>query len=135
MDGLDLTPLASAIRQFESALEEYGREPERTLLRDGLIRRFEFTYGLCEKTLRRYLEATAGSGDDVDAMSFPTLIRTASEQNLVLHGWDRWSEFRRARNKTSHTSSEPVALEVLAELPAFLIEAQHLLRSLTERVS
>ena len=68
-------------------------------------------------------------------MSFPTLIRTASEQGLLLNGWDRWSEFRRARNETSQTHSEQIALEVLEELPAFLVEAQHLLRTLNERAS
>ncbi|NYF80120.1 HI0074 family nucleotidyltransferase substrate-binding subunit [Granulicella arctica] len=131
MDSLDVTPLASAIRQFGSALEEYGREPERTLLRDGLIQRFEFTYSLCERMLRRFLEAASGGGEDVDAMSFPALIRTASEKGLLLHGWDRWSEFRRARNKTSHTYSEAAAVEVLEQLPAFLTEAQYLLERLS----
>jgi nucleotidyltransferase substrate binding protein (TIGR01987 family) len=135
MEMLDLAPLARAIGQFESALREYAAEPERTLLRDGLIQRFEFTYSLCERTMRRFLEMASSGGEDVDAMSFPTLIRTASERGLLLHGWDRWSEFRKARNKTSHTFSEAVALEVLGELPDFLIEAQHLLGRMSEEAS
>jgi nucleotidyltransferase substrate binding protein (TIGR01987 family) len=135
MDELDLTPLANAIRQFESALEEQAREPERTLLRDGLIQRFEFTYGLCEGMLRRFLEITSGGREDVDAMSFPTLIRTASERGLILHGWDRWSDFRKARNKTSHAYSETVALEVMEQLPDFHREALYLLTKLTAGLS
>lgn len=135
MDVLDLTPFANATRQFESALGEYAKEPGRTLLRDGLIQRFEFTYSLCERMLRRYLEATSSGEEDVDAMSFPALIRTASERGLLLHGWDRWSAFRTARNKTSHTYSETVALEVLEVLPAFLVEAQHLLGRMSEGMS
>jgi nucleotidyltransferase substrate binding protein (TIGR01987 family) len=131
MDGLDLSPLSNAARQFESALEEQQREPERTLLRDGLIQRFEFTYSLSERMLRRFLELTSSAGEDIDAMSFPTLIRSASERGLLLHGWDRWEIYRRARNKTSHTYNEGIALEVLELLPDFLIETKYLLERLT----
>jgi nucleotidyltransferase substrate binding protein (TIGR01987 family) len=131
MKELDLSPLANAVRQFESALGEQQREPERTLLRDGLIQRFEFTYSLCERMLRRFLEVTSSAGEDIDAMSFPTLIRTASERGLLLHGWDRWEVYRRARNKTSHTYNEGVALEVLELLPDFLTETKYMLERLT----
>jgi len=131
MTALDLSPLANAIRQFESALGEQQREPERTLLRDGLIQRFEFTYSMCERMLRRFLEATASAGEEIDAMSFPTLIRTASERGLLLHGWDRWEVYRRTRNKTSHTYNEGVAVEVVELLPEFLAETKFLLERLT----
>jgi hypothetical protein len=80
--------------------------------------------------LRRFLEVTSGSGEEVDAMTFPTLIRTASEKGLLLHGWDRWEGYRRARNKTSHTYNEGVALEVVEILPEFLVEARYLLEKL-----
>lgn len=39
-------------------------------------------------------------------MSFPTLIRTASENGLLRSGWDTWYEFRKARNLTSHVYDE-----------------------------
>jgi nucleotidyltransferase substrate binding protein (TIGR01987 family) len=131
MTALDLSPLANAIRQFESALGEQQRESERTLPRDGLIQRFEFTYSMCERMLRRFLEATASAGEEIDAMSFPTLIRTASERGLLLHGWDRWEVYRRTRNKTSHTYNEGVAVEVVELMPEFLAETKFLLERLT----
>lgn len=130
MDGIDLAALASAIRQFESALAEQQQEPERTLLRDGLIQRFEFAYSLSERMLRRFLEVMSSVGEDIDAMSFPTLIRTASERGLLLNGWDRWEVYLRGRNKTSHTYNEAVALEVVQMLPDFLAETKHLLSRL-----
>ncbi len=133
MDDLDLTPLARTIQQFRTALAEHGQEPGRTLLRDGLIQRFEFTYSLAERMVRRHLELASGDAEEIDRMSFPTLIRTASERGLLLHGWDHWEAYRRARNKTSHTYNEDVALEVVAMLPAFLIEAEHLLAQLEEQ--
>jgi len=36
-------------------LEELRRHPDSALMRDGVIQRFEFTYELSHKTLRRYL--------------------------------------------------------------------------------
>jgi len=133
MESIDLLPLTNAIRQFESALAEYGKEPARTLLRDGLIQRFEFTYSMCERMMRRFLEVSSSGSEDVDAMSFPTLIRTASERGLLLHGWDRWEGYRRARNMTSHTYNEAVALEVVEKLPEFSAEAGYLLKRLAEK--
>lgn len=132
MESIDLSPLAKAIQQFESALREQQLEPERTLLRDGLIQRFEFTYSMSERMLRRFMEINSGAGEEIDAMSFPTLIRTASERGLLLNGWDKWEVYRRARNKTSHTYNEAVALEVVELLPDFLLEADHLLTRMKE---
>ena len=103
-------------------------------MRDGLIQRFEFTYELCHVMLRRHLEAASQGGDNVDHMSFPTLIRSASEQGLLLHGWDVWEAYRRARNLTSHTYNEAAALAVVAQLPGFALDAQYLLARLHERI-
>ncbi len=90
------------------------------------MQRFEFTYGLCEAMLRRFLEVTTSGREVLDALSFPALIRTASEKELLLHGWDRWHDYRKARHQTSHTYNEVTALDVVSQLPAFLLKAQHL---------
>ena len=135
METLDLTPLANATKRFEEALIEYTADPERTIVRDGLIQRFEFTYGLSEAMLRRFLEVTTSGRDDIDALSFPAIIRTASEKGLLLHGWDSWHGYRKARNQTSHTYNETIALEVVTQLPSFLAEVRHLLAKMTVELS
>lgn len=56
-------------------------------IRDGLIQRFEFTYDLTHKMVRRVIEQAAASAEKVDHMSFPTLIRTANEADLVAGEW------------------------------------------------
>jgi hypothetical protein len=66
-------------------------------------------------------------------MSFPTLIRTASEQNLLLGSWSDWHGYRAMRNITSQTYDEAKALEVVGKIPAFLEEARDVLRRLQER--
>ena len=98
---------------------------------DGLIQRFEFTYDLAHKFLRRVLEEGAANPEEVDRMSFPALIRTASEQGLLLGDWTDWQAFREMRNITSHSYDEAKALQVVAAIPAFLAEAESLVMRLT----
>lgn len=130
---LDLTPLDNAVGRLAEALDALARDPDNALVRDGTIQRFEFTYELSHKTLRRYLELTSGSPAEVDEMSFPALIRTASERGLLRSGWDRWREYRQARAITSHTYDERKARQVVAAVPDFLEEARHLLGVLRQR--
>ena len=68
-------------------------------------------------------------------MSFPALIRTASEFGLLRSGWDKWSEFRRARNLTSHVYDEEVARQVVKVIPAFAVEVKALYTNLTTKAS
>ena len=128
---LDFSPLANAVARLEEGLARYGADTSDTQIRDGLIQRFEFTYDLSHKMLRRALEAAAANPEEIDRMSFPTLIRTAGEQALVRGDWAEWRTYREMRNITSHTYDEIKALQVAAAIPAFLAEAQELLRRLS----
>lgn len=130
---LDLSSFRNAIGQLAEGLEVLEAQPQNTLLRDGVIQRFEFTYELSHKMLKRYIESAAASPGEVDAMSFPALIRTGSEQGLLLSGWDKWQVFRQARSITSHTYDQTKSLEVLRIVPEFLREAQFLLAKLEKR--
>ena len=67
-------------------------------------------------------------------MAFQDLIRTASEQGLLLGEWQDWKQYREMRSRTSHAYDEGMALQVVAGIPKFLLEVQHLLRSLRERL-
>ncbi len=63
-------------------------------------------------------------------MTFPTLIRTASDLGLLRSGWNVWHEFREARNLTSHVYNEDIALRVMGIIPAFAEEAELLYNQL-----
>jgi len=52
---------------------------------------------------------------------------------LRRHDWKRWKEYRHARSITSQTYDENKAMEIVAILPDFLLEAQALLKALKER--
>ncbi|MGD0731189.1 MAG: nucleotidyltransferase substrate binding protein [Terracidiphilus sp.] len=129
MDGIDYSPLGKAIGRLNEGLEALRREPENTLYRDAVIQRFEFTYGLCASMLKRHLAQTAAIEPERD-MTFPTLIRTASENGLVRSGWDVWFDIRKARNLTSHIYNEEIARQVVELIPTFAEEAEYLYREL-----
>lgn len=125
--SLDFSPLARAIARLEEGLHRYEQNIDDGQIRDGLIQRFEFTYDLAHKMLRRALEAAAANPEEIDRMSFPALIRTGGEQGLVASEWSQWRLWREMRNITSHTYDEAKALQVAAEIPGFLSEAKELL--------
>lgn len=130
---LDLTPLENAVARLREGLARSAAEPTDTQLRDGLIQRFEFTYELSHKMLKRYLEQAAPSPQTYDTADFQYLIRSANEQGLLRSDWPAWRRFRELRGKTSHTYDEAVAKDVVAEIPAFVDEATHLLSELQAR--
>ena len=132
---LDLTPLANAIDRLREGYERHRREPADEQLRDGLIQRFEFTYELAHKMLRRYLRMVSPTPDEFGQMPFQDLIRTGNEQNLLLGDWPKWRHYRDLRARTSHTYAAKVAIEVVDGIPEFLAEAEHLQANLTRRVA
>ncbi len=132
---LDLTPLERAIDRLTEGWQRYQRDTTDTQIRDGLILRFEFTYEISHKTLKRFLERTAANPAEFDAMSFQDLIRTANEQGLLLGAWPDWRRYRDMRAKTSHTYDEAIALDVVSGIPAFLTEARHLRDQLKARLA
>ncbi len=67
---VDLAPLRSAIDWLDEALQEHRSNPASTVIRDGLIQRFEFTYDLAPKMLRRVLAIGADTPADIDTMTF-----------------------------------------------------------------
>ncbi|MGI8772207.1 MAG: nucleotidyltransferase substrate binding protein [Acidobacteriaceae bacterium] len=132
---LDLTPLKNAINRLTEALARFKATPDDTVIRDSVIKRFEFTYEVSHKMLRRFLAEYGADADGVSAMTFPELIRTANQKNLLRSDWPRWHDFRDARNRTAHTYEEAIAQAVLAEIPDFLEEAKHLYLSMQDGAS
>lgn len=129
---LDFSSLSKAIAQLETSLgfakSDLAQSDIRLAVqfRSAAIQAFEYTYELCHKLLKRYLEATDPSPQTIDAMNFQDLIRTGAEKGLLKNSWDVWHFYRKARGKTSHTYSETTAEEVFAIIPDFLEEARFL---------
>jgi nucleotidyltransferase substrate binding protein (TIGR01987 family) len=132
---LDISSFEKAVARLTEGLARFERNTADDQIRDGLIQRFEFTYELSHKTLKRYMASVAASPNDYDAMAFSDLIRSANEQGLLLGDWPVWRNFRDMRAKTSHVYDEIKAMEVVAGIPGFLTEVGFLRDQLRRRLA
>jgi nucleotidyltransferase substrate binding protein (TIGR01987 family) len=130
--ALDLTPLVRAMALLQRGLTRWQATPDDEELRDACIQRFEFTFELSWKMLKRRLELDLPNAVEVDAMSFRALIRAGAEQGLIGEVAPWWV-YRDKRNITSHTYDARKAAEVAAVLPAFARDVQALLAALQQR--
>ena len=132
---LDLSALKKALTSFEQSLEVFGRyqtgASEDALwktLRAGVIQHFEFTYELCWKFMKRWLQGNLGRSE-VEGVSRRELFRMAAASRLI-DDVDLWMSFHAARNQTSHSYDESVAHDVAAMAKVFFPHAQAFLARL-----
>nr|VFK77946.1 MAG: nucleotidyltransferase substrate binding protein, HI0074 family [Candidatus Kentron sp. SD] len=130
---LDLAPLQNAIARLDEGLARYRRDITDAQIRDGLIQRFEFTYEICHRMLRRYLRSISPTPEETDHMAFADLIRSGNRHGLLGGDWPVWRGYREMRGKTSHAYDEGIALEVVMDIPGFLAEAHFLCERLEQR--
>ncbi|TCK71126.1 nucleotidyltransferase substrate binding protein (TIGR01987 family) [Lonepinella koalarum] len=98
---LDFSPLINAIERLKEGLIRYQTDISDIQIRDGLIQRFEFTYELSHKMLKRYLAQISPNPEQYDSMSFQDLIRSGNEKGLLLGEWKDWKTYRDAfKNKS-----------------------------------
>jgi nucleotidyltransferase substrate binding protein (TIGR01987 family) len=131
--SLDLESFAKALFRLEEAWQLLKADPDNAIIRDAVIQRFEFSYELSWKMLKRYLQSTAANVAVFEGMSFQNLIRMGSDQGLLKSGWDVWWDYRDARAAISHTCDEEKAKMVLALMGDFIEEVQYLLKMLQSR--
>lgn len=102
-----LLDFKKAIRRLDEAIDESKLNPSSTTLKDGVIQRFEFTYEICWKTLKYYLESEGIE----DAKSPKSTIRAAFKMDLIDDG-ELWIDMLNDRNLTSHVYDEDVSIEI-----------------------
>lgn len=127
MTNLDFTALENTINRLGEVLKRYEREKTDDVVRDSVIQRFEFTYSIALKTLRKYFIERAFVIDDVNNLSFNEMIRIASKLNLIKSDLEKWTQYSTMRNLTSHTYDEEIALKVVGIVPDFYEEISFLL--------
>lgn len=127
MTNLDFTALENTINRLGEVLKRYEREKTDDVVRDSVIQRFDFTYSIALKTLRKYFIERAFVIDDVNNLSFNEMIRIASKLNLIKSDLEKWTQYRTMRNLTSHTYDEEIALKVVGIVPDFYEEISFLL--------
>jgi nucleotidyltransferase substrate binding protein (TIGR01987 family) len=131
--NLDLSSFNKAIKSLKEAIVEFNKDKTNVFVKDSVIQRFEYTYELSHKTLKRFLEKSQFSSQNIDEMSFADIVRTANEKGLLLNDLEKWTIYRQKRNITSHTYDEIKAAEVISIVPDFLEEVEFLLKKLIEK--
>ncbi|WP_301099321.1 nucleotidyltransferase substrate binding protein [Otariodibacter sp.] len=134
MAKLDISPLVNAVVRLDEGFTRYQQDTSDTQIRDGLIQRFEFTYEISHKILKRYLESISANPTEYDGMSFQDLIRSANEKSLLIGNWLDWKQYREMRSRTSHTYDENTAIVVVEGIPKFLNEVKFLKDKLQEHL-
>ena len=111
MSDLIITPLIKARGSLDLALAA----PKTDLNRDASIQRFEFTFELAWKTMRRILKYKG-----ILINSPRDTIREAAKEGFIQDP-KKWFLFLENRNLTSHVYNEDVAEKIYSALPEFKI--------------
>ncbi len=127
---LDLSSFNKAITSFKIAIDEYKKDTKNFFVRDSVIQRFEYTYSLSLKMIKRYLE---NNEENVNEFSFNELIRTANEKGLILGNLENWNNYRLKRNITSYTYDADKAQEIISIVDNFYNEVNFLYKELEKR--
>jgi nucleotidyltransferase substrate binding protein (TIGR01987 family) len=135
---LDLSSLRKAVHSLERAVQVSAKEIQgnvdndyEEVIRAGVIQNFEFTYELCWKFMKRWLEVN-GEGPSVDGATRKELFRMAAEHQLI-DAVEVWFQYAGARNQTSHIYDNQKAADVFEAAKAFVKDAQSLLQRLESK--
>lgn len=102
----------SAAARLSEALDEYASTPSSTVVRDGVIQRFEFTFELAWKSLREYME---DQGAAMDAVFSKQVFKAAYAAGLIDDG-QVWLDMLASRNVTSHVYDDAQAAQVVSAI-------------------
>lgn len=110
---LDFENFEKAVKSLELALSKGSLSD---LERDGVIQRYEYTFELAWKMMRKTLVALGRS--EVSSSPKPVL-RDSAEEGLI-DDVDAWFAFLEARNLSTHIYSQKEAEKVLKASKEFL---------------
>lgn len=130
---INYTSLKDSIESFQNAINIYDEialtQPDKTqllqVLKAGVIQNFEFTYELCWKFMKRWVENNV-SVNIVIGITRRELFRRSAENHLIAD-IDKWMEFHQSRNQTSHIYNNKIADDVFCSAREFLPFAKDLL--------
>lgn len=120
-------PLENALKTLMDAMSPPPRNDRE---RDGAIQRFEFTFELSWKTIRRCLVALGRSG--VSGSPMPVLRDGANEG--LIHDVNKWFEFLDARNTSTHVYNAQEAERIYKIAETFTPYVEALLVELRKRL-
>ena len=128
---LDLTKLRQVIARLRQSMEAFTSEPDNVFYLDSVVKRFEYTFEVSRKVLRRYLIDRDAEIARIPAAELNRFVELGVQANVLRGDWSVWRQLRDARNLTSHDYGEAKAREVAEAATPMLNEAMFLLQALT----
>ena len=122
---IDLSLLENALASLREGLKISN---PTELERDGIIQRFEFSFELCWKTIRKVLLALGRN----DLSASPRPILRAGFEEALIDDLDSWFEFLESRNSIAHVYNKEVANNLYFVAKNFLPKAEDLITRLKE---
>ena len=101
---------STAVKRLNEANIAYKKNADDDIYQDALIKRFEFTFELCWKTLREFM---LDQGYLMEIAS-PKGVFALAYQEGILHDEALWLDMLESRNLTSHDYGRKTA-ETIAE--------------------
>lgn len=133
MQELDLVPFKKALQSLKEVIEIYNKDKNNLIIRDSMIQRFEYTYSIALKMVKRFFSQGAFVLENIEGMTFNEMIRQANKMGLLRANLEKWDMYRQRRNLTSHTYDEKVAQDVASIIEDFADEVEFLLKKLEEK--
>ena len=132
--SLNFDALIKAFASLNIAIQRAMKDPKDLEVRDACIQRFEYTFELCVKTIKRYIEMEMPISENIDQMNYRDLMRVAFEIGLIQVVED-WFVYREARNQTSHAYDQHKAQVVFETTLKFINDAEFLIQQLKNRTA
>jgi nucleotidyltransferase substrate binding protein (TIGR01987 family) len=132
---IDITPLKDALATLNEVLVEYDKDRNNSFVRDSYVKRFEYTYELSIRILRRFLLKTEANISKDDLISYKKLVRIGLARGLLKSSVEKWVEYRDARNLTSHTYEIKNAENVIAVAADLAEEVKEYIGELERRIA
>jgi len=105
--------LKSALKRLEEGI---SIEPDKDIIMDGAIQRFEFVFELSWKLMREYLKYT---GLEINN---PRGVIKYAYQNGVIEDGDKWLKMLSDRNMTLHLYNQKMAWEIYQNIKFEYVE-------------
>ena len=102
-----------AVDRLNEAMPALAQNPDSTIIRYGVIQRFEFTFELAWKSLRDYME---DQGADMSGITFSKQVFKAAYAAQIINDAKVWLDMLDSRNITSHVYDDKQAAEVVSDI-------------------
>jgi len=136
--ALDLSSLKKSLNSYGSALSVANKNLSGPVDKDleqvikaGVIQNFEFTFELCWKFMKRWLEKSIGESVTI-GLSKKELFRAAAENKIITDVED-WFTYNEARNMTAQAYDRDTADDVYKIALKFYIVAKDFLYTLEQK--